>query len=100
MNADRGIELSLGRAAVERNRQALNNFPGIGTDHVAAEHLICTPVDNEFHHGPFITAGEGVLEGPEAAPVNIDLEVAGPRLVLGKADGPAIGGAENRRRDV
>ena len=33
MNSDRGIELSLGRAAVERDRQALNNFPGIVTDH-------------------------------------------------------------------
>lgn len=100
MNADRGIELSLGRAAVERNRQTLNNFSGIGTDHVAAEHLICTPVDNEFHHGPFITAGERVLEGPEAAPVNIDLEIAGSRLVLGDAYGRAIRHTENSRGDV
>src|SRR5690349_3801804 len=100
MNSDRGIELSLGRAAVERDRQALNNFPGIVADHVAAKHLICSPVDNEFHHGPFITAGEGVLERLKAAPVNIDLEVAGPRLVLGNTDGPAIGGAENGRGDV
>ena len=100
MNADRCIELSLGRAAVERNRQALNDFPGIGAYHVAPEHLVCTPFDHEFHHHPFITAGERVLERPEAAPVNVDLELAGPCLVLGKPYGPAIRSAENGCGDV
>ena len=100
MNADGCIEVSLGRAAVERNRQTLKNFPGIATHHMAAEHLICRPLNNKFHHRSFITSRESVPEWPEAAPVNINIEIAGSRLVLAKTYGPAIRRAENDCRHI
>jgi len=62
MNPDRCVELRLGCAAVKRDGQALNDLSGVGANHVATKDAVCGSLDNEFHHRPFVAAGERELE--------------------------------------
>ena len=55
MDPDSRVELRFGRAAVECDRQALNDFPGIGTDHMTAEHAIGGLIHDKLHHRPLVS---------------------------------------------
>src|SRR5262245_58881610 len=68
MNSDGGIKLRLGRAAIKRYSQALNYFAGVGANHVTAQNFVGQAIDDEFHHGALIAAGEGMFERPEESP--------------------------------
>jgi len=62
MDTDGRIELRLGRAAIKRNRKALDDLPGVGTDHMTAKHAVGFSIDDQLHHRPFVAAGQSVLE--------------------------------------
>ena len=50
MDSDGGIELCLGRATLDRYRQALDDFTRFGSHHVAAQHPIGDGIHDNFHH--------------------------------------------------
>jgi hypothetical protein len=83
MNTYGQIELRFSRAAVERYGQALDNFAGVGPNHVTAEYFIARPVDDELHHRPFVASGQRVLERLEGSSEEINFNFAPPRLLLG-----------------
>ena len=86
MDADRLIELLLGGAALHRDRDALDDLRGVGSDHVAAEHPVGRPVDDQLHHRALLAAGERVLHRPEARAIDVDRADLDARLGLGQAD--------------
>ena len=75
MDADGRIELRFGGAAVERHRQSLNDFTGVGSDHVAAKHPVRRLIHDQLHHGSFVASGQRVPQRPKQTPVDIDFEV-------------------------
>jgi len=100
VDADRRVELGLGGSTLHRDRNSLNNFTGVGTHHVAANHPVACPVDDELHHRRLVAPAERVLECAEAAAVDRNVTVAFPRFLLGRADTADRRLAENRRRHV
>ena len=52
VQADGLVELRLGGAGGQRDREALDDLGRLLAHHVAAEHAIARPVDHELHHGP------------------------------------------------
>ena len=65
MHADGRVELGLGRAALHRDGEALDDLAGVGADHVNAEHAVDPLVDNELHQRALGVAGQRVLERAE-----------------------------------
>lgn len=100
MDADRGIELGFGGAAVKRYRKALDDLPRVRSDHMTAEHPIGDLVDDQFHHRALVTSRERVSKGLKRGLVDIDLEICLACLSLGQPHRGAIGRAEDRRGDI
>ena len=100
MDTDGHIELRLGRTAVKRHGQALNDLSGIGSHHVAAQNLIRGLVNNQLHHGPLIASGKSMFKRLESGSIDIDPMAAPARLLFGQTDGATVGRAEHRRRDI
>ena len=88
MNRNRRIELSLGRAALECNCQALDYLARIGADHVTADHAIGLSIDDQLHEGTLIAAAHRMFQRTEARLVDIDFTVPLTRLGLGQPDRP------------
>jgi hypothetical protein len=61
MDPDSGVELGLGRAAIKRHGEPLDDLPGIWSDHMTAKYKVSSLVDNQFHHRSLVPPGEGVL---------------------------------------
>ena len=96
VNTDRSIKLRLGGAAVERYSESLNDLTGIRSNHVAAKHPIRRLIDDQLHHGPFVSSGERMSEGLIESPVDIYFDVPLARFRLGETDRTATGRTENR----
>lgn len=61
MNTNSAIKDGLGGSGFHGYGHALNDFAGVFTDHMNADHPITFAVDNQFHIGAFLSATNGVL---------------------------------------
>src|ERR1044071_6899555 len=65
MDSNSRIELSLGRPAVQRNRESLDDLACVRSDHVTAEDPIGRAIDDQLHHCAVAFPRQRVLERPE-----------------------------------
>ena len=100
MNADRGVELPLGGPGGHRHRHALNDFTGLGADHVDANHSVSGGVHDQLHERALSPPSQGVLHRPEGGFVHLDALEALLGLRLGQAHGADVGLAKHGRGDV
>src|ERR1700704_6172111 len=56
MDADGLVERPLRRAAFDRDREALDDFRRVGSEHVAAENPVALAVDHQLHEGALVAA--------------------------------------------
>ena len=80
---------------LEGDADALDNFAGVCADHVYAQDFVSVPVDDHFHQGFLIVAGQCVLEAGETGLVNLDVCVFLSGLFLGQADRAQVWLAED-----
>src|SRR5690348_13223015 len=100
MHCDRRVELSLGRAALECNRQALDYFARIGADHVTTDDAIALAIDDQLHEGALIAAAHRMFQRAKVRLVNIDFAIAPARFDLSQTDRSDGRLTEHRGRDV
>ena len=98
MDADGGVELRLGDAALHGDAEALDDLAGLGADHVRAEHAVARAIDDELHEGLLVAAGQGVPQRLEARLEHEHVAVALARLLFGEADGADARRAEDGGR--
>src|SRR5262249_37472527 len=91
VDADSLVELPLGGAAFDGNREALDDLRCIRSQHVAAEHPVAARVDDELHQGALLAAGQRVFHRLEARYVDMDLGSFPAGLLLRKAQRAACG---------
>src|SRR5260221_7835613 len=85
MDADRLIELRLGRPDLCGDGDALDLLAGVGPDHVGAEDALARAVDDQLHEDTLLLLGERELQGAEVRLVDVDLAGALACLFLGQA---------------
>ena len=93
MNADGFVELSLGRAAIERDGQPLDDLASISAHHMATEHPIAQTIDHQLHHGSLVAAAKCMSKRLEKASIDVHVVAGLSRLVFGETDRGAIGRA-------
>src|ERR1039458_10143879 len=62
MDSNRCVELGLGRAALQRNGEALDYLARVSTHHVTADDTISLAIDDQLHEGKLVAAAEGMLQ--------------------------------------
>ena len=87
MDADRRIELRLGRAAFQRHGEALDDLAGVGADHVTADDAVARRVDNQLHHRHFVATTERMLQRLERRSIDVDAAELMTGLAFRQADG-------------
>ena len=95
MDRHRGVEVILRGAHLHRDREALDDLRRVRAEHVGAENAAARTVDDQLDQGALLVVRQRQLERPEAAPVDVDVAVLGPGLLLGQADSAQGRLAEN-----
>src|SRR5262245_15674469 len=54
VDPDGRVELRLGGAKLYRDADALDDFAGVGADHVRADYALARPVDDQLHERTFL----------------------------------------------
>src|SRR5439155_11954894 len=79
VDADRLVELLLGLAAFDGDRQSLDDLGRVLAEHVAADYALASRVDHELEEGALLASRECVFHRAEARLIDIDLAVLPPR---------------------
>ena len=78
----------------------LDDFPGVGADHVRADHALAGVLDHQLHDGALVPVAEGELEGAEGRLVDVHGAVALARFFLRESHRGDVRIGEHRGRDV
>ncbi len=100
MNSDRRVELRLGGAASERDREPLDDLARVSAHHVASHHPIGFAIDHQFHETVLVAPADRIFERPEARLVDVDCAITLARLGLRETHGTDTGLAENGGRHI
>src|SRR5512135_94166 len=100
VDADRGVELRLGRSELHGDRDALDDLGGFGPDHVRADHLAARAIDDELHENLLFASRERMLERAEAGLVDLDRAEALARLLFRQPDRGEVRVGEHGGRHV
>src|ERR1039457_3565589 len=100
MDSNRCGELRLGRAALQRNGEALDYLARVSTHHVTADDTISLAIDDQLHEDTLVAAAERVFQRTEVRFVDIDFAKTLARLRLGQTYCSDRRLAEDCRRHV
>src|SRR5262249_39485778 len=99
MDGDRVVEVALGRAHADRDRESLQHLVRAVADDVAADDLLLAAGRHELHGAAHLALREGVEERGELGTVDLHVfTVSAAGLTLRQADGADGGRAEDPRR--
>src|SRR6185369_5714146 len=85
VDANGGVELRLGGAELHGDGDALDDFSGVGAEHVRAHDALRGGVDDQLHENALLAVSHGVLERAEGGLVDVHLAAACARAFLRQA---------------
>ena len=89
MDGNGAVEILLGQARLDGDRERLDDFGGVGADHVGADHGLARAIHHQFHQRPLVAPRQRVAHRPEIRGVDVDGTVLRERVLLAQPDADA-----------